>query len=536
MNNVPRPLPIPKYEPKPRPEYAPRDTVFAYLCIPMCYLFVKSAPLSSPTLGTALSFALIAAFSLFYLLLSGTRPSPAAWMIWFVMLGLCAGFLTNASDVLRTLLSIVLLIILLIFAHTCCKKDFFSNLSKNPLGSMAAALVTAPFASLPDNIVVFVPKGKGKKSRLLSTIGWCLVGLVGAIIPTVIVAGLLSYDAQFTNLLDQIFEILDNIFSFSNDNLFEHIGDIILSCALGIGLCAVLFGNLVAARPQKKPAGEAEEADKVPSLQVLPKPLLAAFVTPVLLIYVLFFVSQWNYYVSAFTNTLPAGLTYAQYAREGFFQLCTVSVFNAVLLIVMQSFMRRTPGERGLLRRTYAGIISLFTLILIATALSKMILYIDAYGMTRSRVLATWMILLLAVIFILSLLQVFCKKFPLAIGVFITCALFLLILFLPNVDGMIADYNVDAYLSGDLTSVDVDSLCDLDLAAVPALSRLEEHLQSQEVLDKKSALLLEETTAQLDRLAEQSNNADDGIFDFNIPLSRAKQTLAKRQPKGILYE
>ncbi len=528
MNYAPRPMPIPLPEPKPRPDYVARDTVFAYLCIPVCYLFVKSSPLSSPALGTAMTFGFITVFSLFYLLLSGTRPSAAAWMIWLSMLTLCAGFVTNASDVLRTLLSLVLLVLLPIFAHTCCKKDFFKDFSKHPLNRIADAFVTVPFASLPENIVVFVPSRKGKKSRLLSTVGWCLVGLVGAIIPTVIVAALLSYDAQFTSLLDKIWKALDNIFSFSNENLFEHVGDIILSCALGIGLCAVLFGNLVAARPQKKPEGVQEDTNRIPSLQVLPKPLLAAFVTPVLLIYVLFFVSQWNYYVSAFTHTLPEGLTYAQYAREGFFQLCIVSVFNAVLLIVLQTFMRRTPGERGLLRRTYAGIISLFTLILIATALSKMILYIDAYGMTRSRVLATWMILLLAVAFILSLIHVFCKKFPLAIGIFITCALFLLILFLPNIDGMIADYNVDAYLSGNLTSVDVDSLCDLDLSAVPALSRLEEHLLARGKLDERSALLLEQTTAQLDRLAEWSASSDDGLFDFNLPISRAKQILAKR--------
>lgn len=528
MNFAPRPPQIPMPEPKPRPDYVARDTVFAYLCIPVCYLFVKSAPLSSPALGTAMAFCFIAVFSLFYLLLSGTRPSLTAWMIWLSMLTLCAGFVTNASEVLRTLLSLVLLAFLPIFAHTCCKKDFFRDFSKNPLNRIADAFVTVPFAALPENIVVFIPTRKGKKSRALATIGWCLVGLVGAIIPTVIVAALLSYDAQFTSLLDKIWETLDNIFSFSSDNLFEHVGDIILSCALGIGLCAVLFGNLVAARPRKKPEGAQEDTDRIPSLQVLPKPLLAAFVTPVLLIYVLFFVSQWNYYVSAFTHTLPEGLTYAQYAREGFFQLCIVSVFNAILLIILQTFMRRTPGERGLLRRTYAGIISLFTLILIATALSKMILYIDAYGMTRSRVLATWMILLLAVAFILSLIHVFCKKFPLAIGIFITCALFLLVLFLPNIDGMIADYNVDAYLSGDLTSVDVDSLCDLDLAAVPALSRLEEHLQSREAIDEKSALLLEQTTAQLDLLAEWSANSADSIFDFNLPLSRAKQILAER--------
>ncbi|MBE6565971.1 MAG: DUF4173 domain-containing protein [Ruminococcaceae bacterium] len=528
MNYAPRPLPIPRPEPKPRPEYVARDTVFAYLCIPVCYLFVKSAPLSSPALGTAMALCFIAAFSLFYLLLSGTRPSLSARMVWLLMLTLCAGFVTNASEVLRTLLSLVLLAFLPIFAHTCCKKDFFREFSKTPLNRIADAFVTVPFAALPENIIVFIPTRKGKKSRALATIGWCLVGLVGAIIPTVIVVALLSYDAQFTSLLDKIWETLDNIFSFSNENLFEHVGDIILSCALGVGLCAVLFGNLVAARPRKKPEGTQEDTDHIPSLQVLPKPLLAAFVTPILLIYVLFFVSQWNYYVSAFTHTLPEGLTYAQYAREGFFQLCIVSVFNAVLLIILQTFMRRTPGERGVLRRTYAGIISLFTLILIATALSKMILYMDAYGMTRSRVLATWMILLLAVSFILSLIHVFCRKFPLAIGIFITCALFLLVLFLPNIDGMIADYNVDAYLSGDLSSVDVEALCDLDLAAVPALSRLEEHLLARGKLDEKSALLLEQTSAQLDRLAEWSANSADGIFDFNLPLSRAKRMLAER--------
>lgn len=386
---------------------------------------------------------------------------------------------------------------------------------------MLNAVALLPFASLTTNLVVFTPQKNGKRSRVLPILGWCLVGLVGAVIPTVIVAALLSYDEQFTKLLDKIF-------TFSSDNIFEHVGDVILACLLGVLLFAVLFGNLAATKTTK--TEEDEETTVAPSspLQVLPKPLLAAFVTPVLLLYVLFFVSQWDYYVSAFTHILPAGLTYAQYAREGFFQLCIVSVFNAMLLIALQAFMRRTPGEKGILRRIYAGIISLFTLILIATALSKLILYINAYGMTRSRVLAAWMMLLLAVVFILSLIHVFCKKFPIAIAILITCVLFALILFLPNIDGMIANYNVNAYLSGDLSGVDVEALCDLDYAAVPALSRLEEHLLAKEKLDENSALLLEATTAQLDRLAERSEKETYGFFDWNIPVLRAKRMLEGR--------
>ena len=113
-------------------------------------------------------------------------------------------------------------------------------------------------------------------------------------------------------------------------------------------------------------------------------------------------------------------------------------------------------------------------------------------------------------------------------AILVTCVVFALVLFLPNIDGMIANYNVDAFLSGDLSSVDIEALCDLDYAAVPALSRLEEHLFAKGKLDEKTALLLESVTAQLDRLAEQNAEETYGFFDWNIPVLQAKQMLEGR--------
>jgi hypothetical protein len=48
MNFAPRVLKPQPPEPKPRPDYTTRDTLFAYLCIPVCYLFVKSSPSPPP--------------------------------------------------------------------------------------------------------------------------------------------------------------------------------------------------------------------------------------------------------------------------------------------------------------------------------------------------------------------------------------------------------------------------------------------------------------------------------------------------------
>ena len=526
-NSQKRPIIAQKTPPvlqKPPVSYGVRDTIFAYLCIPLCFLFVKSAPFSSSALGTMLAFITVIAFSAFYLILSGVRLSSSALTSGAVMLLLCVGFLTNPNAVQRSLLSFFLMLVLPVFVHTCCKKDFFASFSQNPVQNLMGPVFHIPANSLKTSLAAFAPKKNGKKSSVLAVLAWCAVGLVCAVIPTIVIALLLSYDEQFSNLLNRIFD-------FSFGNLFEYLGDGLLSVMLALPLFATLFGNLqIKKKAEVQNHNNSEEKNHPWNLYVLPKPLLAAFITPILLIYVLFFVSQWDYYVSAFTHTLPQGLTYAPYAREGFFQLCVVSGFNATFLLGFQVFMRRKPGERGILRRIYSAIISLFTLVLIATALSKLILYVDAYGMTRARVVAAWMILLLAVIFFLTLIHVFFKKFPIAIAILVTCVLFSLILFLPNIDGMIADYNVNAYLSGDLSSVDIDALSDLDYAAVPALSRLEDNLLSLSSRDGKSASILKAVTARLDALAEKSNKYPDGFFDFNIPTWRAKQMLEGRIP------
>ncbi|MBQ9131418.1 MAG: DUF4173 domain-containing protein, partial [Clostridia bacterium] len=391
------------------------------------------------------------------------------------------------------------------------------------------ALLQLPWSNL--GAWFFAVGSIGKRSdtgrRLWKTLGWIAIGLLCAVVPTLIIGLLLSYDSQFTSLLR-------DLFSFSLDGL----GEFLLKLILAIPTAILLFGGVFAVKWRREASEAAEEAPlSFAALHVLPRTLLCAAVTPILVLYVLFFVSQWEYYVSAFTHVLPEGLTYAVYAREGFFQLCTVCFINAALLWIFHALARTPEGRPHPVQRIYAGLISVFTLILIATALSKMILYISSCGLTQKRVYASWAMILLAVIFIAVLLRQCIRRFPATFTALAVGILLFALIALPNVDGMIANYNVDRYLAGDLTEMDVYALEDLGVSSVPALVKLEQELSDRVLLgtltDKEQDILAQTSNALnailIDLYEEEKNaNGMERVFNFSIPTARARALLKER--------
>jgi hypothetical protein len=81
-----------------------------------------------------------------------------------------------------------------------------------------------------------------------------------------------------------------------------------------------------------------------------------------------------------------AGLTYAEYARSGFFQLLAVATITFVVLLALDN------GERVV--RVLSGAAVVLTLGIVAVALRRLALYEDAFGLTMLRlysmVFAVW--------------------------------------------------------------------------------------------------------------------------------------------------
>ena len=183
-------------------------------------------------------------------------------------------------------------------------------------------------------------------------------------------------------------------------------------------------------------------------------------------VYALFVYIQFsNLFGGAESAAMTGG--YAQYARSGFFQLTAVAAINLVVI----SLAIRTSRSGWI--RAMALVMIAATGVILASALWRMQLYIETYGLTVLRVLTLWGMSAIAVLLIIACLSIFIPGFK----AFRTSMLCMVALWLAlnavNIDAIIADHNVDAYLSGELAEIDADYLRSLS-ASEAALRRLEE--------------------------------------------------------------
>jgi hypothetical protein len=156
-----------------------------------------------------------------------------------------------------------------------------------------------------------------------------------------------------------------------------------------------------------------------------------------------------------------AGLTYAEYAREGFAQLLVAA---ALTLAVIAAAVRWTPASR--LRTALLGALCLLTLAVLASALTRLGLYMDAYGFTRLRLTAQATILWLGAVFVLILAAGRTAWLPRAVVAATAAAL--LAFAASNPDRRIAERNLERYeRTGRL---DEHVLRDLSPDAAPALA------------------------------------------------------------------
>ncbi|MCJ0869216.1 DUF4173 domain-containing protein [Streptomyces sp. AP-93] len=170
------------------------------------------------------------------------------------------------------------------------------------------------------------------------------------------------------------------------------------------------------------------------------------------------------------------GLTYAEYARQGFWQLLWATLLTlAVIALALRWAPRDGAGDRRLVR-VVLGTLCVLTLVVVASALRRMDLYVDAYGLTRLRLSVAGVELWLGLVIVLIMAGGLfgARWLPRAVAGSAVAAVLAFGLMSP--DGMIAEGNVTRYERDG--KIDLAYFQSLSADAVPALDRLPEPRRS----------------------------------------------------------
>lgn len=417
--------------------YSSKDCVLAAVVAVIAIVFMRVIIWKHlGFLATGL-FAGLTTASVIYLRSSGLHFSPLNKAITAVLYAFSVVFSITDNGTVFALDTLFLIIgtAYLFFSVTNEKKDIerfliialFKSLMEVPLSRLGAQLsITADAA------------GKSKTgSRFRSVI----IGLIVTVPLTAIIGTLLmSADAGMESMLTNV---LETVFC---DDIETFIYQLCIAFPFSLYLFAIMYNHVYNKDVSRIDQEGAERF--IDSTRCIPNMVMYTAVTPVLALYVMFFFSQASYFLSAFNHSLPQGYSYAEYARRGFFELFWITLINLAILIFMNYLAKQGGRHKPLCLKIYNVILSVFTLVLIATAVSKMIMYISAFGLTELRLYTTWFMVLCAVLFVFIIIKQFSFEFRFARWTVFTFTFMFALLCFTRTDALIARFNISMYNSG----------------------------------------------------------------------------------------
>jgi len=310
-----------------------------------------------------------------------------------------------------------------------------------PLSLMEPAILSVELIGKSVAAAVPVPRGISPKMRSI------LRGVaVGLPIVVVLAALLASSDALFRSIFD---------FSIDMPAIGEHVWFLIVGGIISAGVAGHACW------------GDHPERAAPPGL-IGPTELLIVL-GGIVGVYSVFVITQ----VVAITagagyvrrNT---GLTYAAYARQGFFQLLAAAALTLAVLLLLDRYSE-TPsrGQRwvGLLQQATV----ILTLIVVAVAIRRLFLYESEFGLTMLRfstiVFAAW----IGIVFVLCGLKLAKRLGPdFTNSVMVSAFLVLMAVNVANPESIVASRNIDRF--GGTGKLDVDYLLDnLGTDALPTI-------------------------------------------------------------------
>jgi hypothetical protein len=313
------------------------------------------------------------------------------------------------------------------------------------------------------------------------SLGAVAVGTVVAAPVLLVVASLLGEaDPQFGAFLDAVGELLET-------SLIGHVLGISLAALAAAG---ALRGSLVPI------AGSAIAAFPTPRIAF---PAIAPLLGGLTLLMTTWIGLQVRTLFGGSAYVVETvGVTYAEYARRGFFELIVIAGIVLAVLLVADELLERPESKRRTSFHAFGWVLLGLVGLVLASATQRLALYLQFYGLTEDRVLAlavlVWVALVLAW-FGWTVLRDLRSRF--APGVLVLSAVWLAALNLANPERRIVETNLRRAVAGQ----EFDTAYHVRLSgdALPALLDGADRLGPARAAELRQALQQEWGRRALDR-------------------------------------
>lgn len=444
-------------------DFTMKDKIFTALFFVLSMIMVDFVMFHGFNLGFTISFVLLFIVTTAYLFKKENKVS---------LFSIISGILSLAGSITFTLYhdyfvnAVMLLLIMGLFTiYVCGLSNTFTHNegSIKILINMLEGIFFSPghYSDIRRSAVSYYSKGKNVKSIVL--------GFVISIPVLIVVVPLLaSGDAAFSGLLSKT---------------FENIGIYVAELFVAAAVAAYMIPYFIV---KNKRLG-VREVKQRNFKGVISSSLTATFLSVISVTYLVYLFSQLAYFFSAFSGFLPEGyaFTESEYARRGFFEMFAICVINFIIVTLAGILSKKNEkGRMPLSVKALSVFIVLFSTLLLVTAMAKMKLNIEMFGLSKNRVMVSIFMIMMFVAIVFYVIHIFVPKFGYMQGIVVLCSAVFISLAFCNIDAGIAKYNTEKYLSGELETIDVEYLYSLSDSAYPyilELADIDDHLVTKDV-------------------------------------------------------
>ena len=371
---------------EPEIKLAKRDLIFALIFFAVSFIIVDFVFFHGFNLGFTIAFFVLFTATTVYLFDVNTKVSAFSYICGAMSL---AGAVTFSiyNDFLVN--SIMLFLVCSLFGIYICSISAciaHNQGSFRMLGDVLKETFVSPFSNGADITGAYGRvMSKNKVSRNV------IIGIALSLpVLFVIIPLLAGSDAAFENLVKIV---------------LKNIGKYLLEAILALIVTPLIILYAVS----KKCGKHKKKNEKSKSRGVIQSPVTVSFLSVISATYVIYLFSQLAYFFSAFSGILPEGYSYSAsvYARRGFFEMFAICVINMVIIALANILTKRVKGKIPIAVKAISAFILLFTVLILVTAMAKMKLNIEIFGLSKNRLLVSVFMIMIFVIIVFYIIHIF---------------------------------------------------------------------------------------------------------------------------------